>query len=56
LAARIRATTSVRTPDALQLATAMLTNCTAFLTNDGRLRAIGGIKVLRLHEFVADAR
>jgi predicted nucleic acid-binding protein len=53
LAARIRATTSsVRTADALQLATALLTNCTTFLTNDARLRAIGGIKVLQLDAFV----
>lgn len=51
LAARIRATTSLRTPDALQLATAALTNCTSFLTNDVRLRSIGGIEVLHLDAF-----
>ncbi|HEV7239440.1 MAG TPA: type II toxin-antitoxin system VapC family toxin [Thermoanaerobaculia bacterium] len=55
LAARIRATTSLRTPDALQLATAALTNCTTFLTNDARLRGIGGIEVLHLDAFVPSA-
>ena len=51
LAARIRATTSIRTPDALQLATAISTNCTAFLTNDVRLRTVGPLEVIRLDAF-----
>lgn len=52
LAARIRAATAVRTPDALHLATAVVTNCRAFLTNDRRLRSIRGLEVLQLDAFV----
>src|SRR5205807_9452828 len=51
LAAEIRATTSVGTADALQLATALATRCSAFLTNDHRLPPVGGLKVLQLDEF-----
>ena len=51
LAAEIRGTTSVRTPDALQLATALLANCTTFLTNDRRVPALPGMQVLQLDAF-----
>lgn len=51
LAAEIRGTTSVRTPDALQLATALLANCTTFLTNDRRLPALPGMQLLQLDAF-----
>jgi predicted nucleic acid-binding protein len=52
LAAEIRGATSVRTADALQLATALLTNCKTFLTNDRRLPSVAGIQVLQLDAFV----
>lgn len=51
LAAEIRARSSLRTPDALQMATALLANCGTFLTNDRRLPALGGMKVLQLEDF-----
>jgi len=51
LAAEIRAATSVRTADALQLATAMTTNSTALLTNDRRLPALPSLTVLQLEAF-----
>jgi predicted nucleic acid-binding protein len=54
-AARIRATTRVRTGDALQLASGLLTRSTAFLTNDRRIPALGGMSVLQLDDFVAIA-
>lgn len=53
LAAEIRGATSVRTPDALQLATALLTSCTTFLTNDRRLSELRGLQVLQLNAFVS---
>lgn len=53
LAAEIRASTSVRTADAVHLATALLAGCTAFLTNDRRLPAFGGLQVLQLETFAA---
>jgi predicted nucleic acid-binding protein len=51
LAAEIRATTSVRTPDALQLASALIAGCSAFLTNDRRLPSFQTITILRLEAF-----
>jgi len=51
LAAEIRAATSVRTADALQLATALATKCRAFLTNDRRLPVLPGLTVLQLESF-----
>lgn len=53
LAAEIRAATSVRTADALQLATALIAHCTTFLTNDRRLPALRGINVLQLDSFAS---
>jgi predicted nucleic acid-binding protein len=49
-AAQLRAATGVRTPDALQLVAAMRCGCTAFLTNDRRLPAIPGLRVVQLGE------
>lgn len=51
LAAEIRASTSVRTADAVHLATALLAGCTTFLTNDRRLPALGGLQALQLETF-----
>jgi predicted nucleic acid-binding protein len=52
MAAQIRAATSLRAPDALQLAAASLTKCTAFLTNDRRIPSLAGLPVLQLDAFV----
>ena len=49
-AAEIRARYRLRTPDALQLATAMRAGCEAFLTNDHALRRVTDIRVLILDE------
>src|SRR5436305_3335426 len=46
-AAQLRAATGVRTPDALQLVAALGAGCTAFVTNDRRLPAIPGLKILQ---------
>ena len=40
----------LRTPDALQIATALNAGCTAFLTNDFRLQLVTEIRVLVLDE------
>jgi predicted nucleic acid-binding protein len=52
MAAQIRGATAIRVPDALQLAAASLTKCTAFLTNDRRIPSVAGIRVLQLDAFV----
>jgi predicted nucleic acid-binding protein len=50
-AAQLRAVHQVRTPDALQLAAALSTRCTAFVTNDRRLPALPGLPVLQLRDY-----
>ena len=52
MAAQIRAATLLRAPDALQLAAASLTKCTAFLTNDRRIPSLAGLPVLQLNAFL----
>lgn len=44
--AKIRATTRIKTPDAIHLATAYHQKCTIFLTNDKALRNIAGLSVI----------
>jgi predicted nucleic acid-binding protein len=48
LAAQLRAATGVATPDALQLAASLATGCSSFLTNDRRLPAVPGLKIVQL--------
>jgi predicted nucleic acid-binding protein len=47
-AADLRARYNLRTPDALQLATALEAGCDAFLTNDLALRRVTDLRVLAL--------
>jgi predicted nucleic acid-binding protein len=53
VAARLWATASVRTPDALQLAAALAARCTAYLTNDRALPSLPGLPVLQLRDYAA---
>jgi predicted nucleic acid-binding protein len=50
LAAQLRATNSLKTPDAIHAATALNVGCTRFLTNDAGLRAIPGLSVVVLKD------
>lgn len=50
-AAQLRALTGVRTPDALQLTAAREAGCTAFVTNDRRLPAVPGLRILQLADY-----
>jgi predicted nucleic acid-binding protein len=50
-AAQLRAATAVRTPDALQLAAALTSGCTSFITHDRRLPAVSGTRVLQLADY-----
>ncbi|MBI2334491.1 PIN domain-containing protein [Candidatus Daviesbacteria bacterium] len=47
-AAKLRRKYGFRTPDAIQLATAKLNRAKAFVTNDERLKAYQGLKVIAL--------
>lgn len=52
-AAQLRVLHDTRTPDALQLAAALSTRCAAFLTNDRRLPALPGLRILQLRDYVS---
>ena len=50
-AAQLRAANGVKTPDALQLAAAMGSGCTTFVTNDRRIPEISRMRVLQLADY-----
>ncbi len=52
IAARIRAQHNLRTPDALQAATALHEQATAFITNDPVFRRVTGFASLVLNDFL----
>jgi predicted nucleic acid-binding protein len=51
-AARLRAATALRLPDAIHVATARLAGCRTFISNDRRLRADVGLDIVVLGEVV----
>lgn len=51
-AANLRARFRTRTPDALQLATALSRRCPVFVTNDRRIPVIPGLRVILLDDVV----
>ena len=53
LAAQLRATKNLKTPDAMQIATAIQNGAEFFLTNDSRLHDISTLQVLILDEIKA---
>lgn len=50
-AAQLRAATGTKTPDALQLVAAMGAGCATFLTNDRKLPALRGLRILQLASY-----
>lgn len=50
-AAQLRARYGVRTQDALQLAAVLQARCSAFVTNDRRLPALPGLRILQLDDY-----
>ncbi|HXO42151.1 MAG TPA: PIN domain-containing protein [Thermoanaerobaculia bacterium] len=52
LAAQLRATCGLKTPDALQLAAALESGCSVFLTNDERIPQVPGLRVLRAQDYL----
>ena len=53
-AAQLRAVTGVKTPDAIQVAAALVGECPVFLTNDRALPEIPGLRVLQLSDYVEE--
>jgi len=51
-AAALRAAYSIRTPDALQLAAALVARCSSFVTNDRDIPAPPGITVIQLSDHI----
>ena len=52
-AAQLRVVTGIKTPDALQIAAALSAGCKAFVTNDRRIPAISGLRILQISDYVA---
>lgn len=52
-AANLRATTNLKTPDAIHAATALSVNCNQFITNDKGFRNIPGLPVAILSDVLA---
>ena len=51
-AARLRAETGLKTPDALHAASALRAECTLFVTNDGDFRRVQGLPVVVLDDLI----
>jgi predicted nucleic acid-binding protein len=51
-AAQLRANLKLKPPDAIQVATALLTNCSALLTNDRRIPTTPGLRILQLNKYL----
>jgi predicted nucleic acid-binding protein len=51
-AARLRATTKLKTPDALQAATALDASCVLFVTNDAGFRGVVGLPLVILSDLL----
>jgi len=51
-AARIRATTSIKTPDAIHAATALSFGCAQFITNDADYRKLSSLPVIVLKDLI----
>jgi predicted nucleic acid-binding protein len=51
-AAQLRATTRLKTPDAIQLATALVSGCSALVTNDRDYPSLPGLRTLQLRNYL----
>lgn len=49
-AAQLRATTKLRTPDAIHAASALQSSCALFVTNDSAFRVVAGLSVVILDD------
>ena len=54
-ATRFRAKTGLKTPDAIHAATALVANCTLFITNDVVFRRVSNFPVTILSDFIGQS-
>jgi len=52
IAAQLRGAYGIKTPDALQLATALMAKCSTFITNDLALPPIAGVRIIQVEDYV----
>lgn len=52
-AIRLRASFGLKTPDAIHAATALLSDCALFITNDGAFKRVPNLPVIVLHELTS---
>lgn len=52
-AAQVRADTGLKLPDAIHVATAVRSQCSTFLTNDGQLKSLRSLNVVLLSEAIS---
>jgi predicted nucleic acid-binding protein len=55
-AAQLRASHCIKTPDAIQLATALIARCPVYLTNDRDLHRIPGVRILQVKSYLPPLR
>ena len=55
-AARLRATSKIQTPDSIQMATAIKSNASFFLTNDKQLPSLPNLRTLKLDELAKETQ
>ena len=53
-AARLRAETGLKTPDALHAATALRADCSLFITNDTGFRRVQGLPLIVLEDLLTE--
>ena len=51
-AAQLRAAVGLKPPDAIQVAAAMVAQCSAFVTNDRRIPPISGLRIFQLRNYL----
>lgn len=51
-AAQLQASYNLKLPDAVQIATAIITGCDSFLTNDKKLSRVSELQILVVSDFV----
>jgi predicted nucleic acid-binding protein len=54
-AAQLRAAYNIKTPDSIHLATALVANCSVYLTNDRDLPLVPGIRILQVKSYLPPA-